>query len=247
MKIRLLVFSAVIFLTQFLSAQSLFDKAVKTVQQTVATPSSPLVFSEAEAAEALREAMRNGIRKGVQQVNVTDGYFKNPQIKIPFPPQAAAVENTLRSAGMNKLADDVVLSCNRAAEQAADAALPIFADAITKLTIQDAIQLVKSKEVDAATRLLERTTTEPLVSAFRPSVQKALDATYATRYWKQATSYYNRLPLVKKVNTDLTDFVTRKAVAGLFVLIAKEEAQIRRDPAARVSDLLQRVFGSIKP
>lgn len=229
------------------SAQSFFDKTVKRAQQIVSAPSSPLPFSESEAAEALREALRNGIRRGVQQVNITDGYFKNPQIKIPFPPQAAAVENTLRSAGMNKLADDVVLSCNRAAEQAADAALPIFADAITNLSIQDAIQLVKSKENDAATRLLERTTTEPLVLAFRPAVQKALDATYATRYWKQATTYYNRLPLVRKVNTDLTDFVTRKAVAGLFVLIAKEEAQIRRDPAARVTDLLQRVFGQTKP
>lgn len=203
-------------------------------------------FTQTEAVNAIKEALTKGITNGVQKVSVTDGFFKNTFIKILMPPEAQKAESTLRSLGMGKLVDNAVLSMNRAAESASKQATPIFVNAIKQMTIADAINIVNNRQTDAATQFLQRTTTEQLVTSFKPPIKTALDQTLATKYWKDLTTYYNKIPLVQKVNTDLSDYVTRKAISGLFYMVAQEEAKIRKDPAARTSDLLKKVFGNIK-
>jgi hypothetical protein len=114
------------------------------------------------------------------------------------------------------------------------------------MTLSDAVSLVNNKQQDAATQFLKRTTTEQLVAAFKPSIKAALDQVGATKYWSDVMNQYNKIPFVSKVETDLPDYVTRKAIDGLFYMIAQEEAQIRKDPLARTSDLLKKVFGNVK-
>lgn len=202
-------------------------------------------FTQNEAAQAIKEALTKGITNGVNKVSVTDGFLKNAAIKIPFPAQVKTIESTLRSVGMGSLIDNFVKSINRAAESSAKQAGPIFINAITKMTITDAVNIVGNQKPDAATRFLERTTTDQLVTSFKPSIKTALDKSLATKYWKDITTYYNKIPFVSKLNTDLPDYVTRKAISGLFYMVAQEEAKIRKDPAARTTDILQKVFGGI--
>ena len=233
------------------TSQAQFFKQLEKVvggaaSTTTAGTSGNTNFTQTEAVNAIKEALTKGITNGVQKVSVTDGFFKNTVIKILLPPEAQQAESTLRKIGMGKLVDDAVLSMNRAAESASKEATPIFVNAIKQMTITDAINIINNKQTDAATQFLQRTTTEQLVTSFKPPIKKALDQTLATKYWKDLTNYYNKIPLVRKVNTDLPDYVTRKAISGLFYMVAQEEAKIRKDPAARTSDLLKKVFGNIK-
>jgi hypothetical protein len=202
-------------------------------------------FTQSEAASAIKEALMKGVTAGVSKVSVTDGYFKNGMIKIPFPQDAKVVETTLRQIGMGSLIDNLVLSLNRAAESAANQAGPIFINGIKQMSLNDAINIVSNKQPDAATQFLQRTTTESLVSAFKPPIQVALDKTLATKYWKDIMTNYNKIPFVKKVNTDLNDFVTRKAISGLFYMIGQEEAKIRKDPLGQGSKIIETVFGGV--
>jgi hypothetical protein len=203
-------------------------------------------FTQDEAGQAIKEALTNGITKGVDKVSVVDGYFKNPAIKIPFPPGAQKVESTVRNVGLGSQVDKAVESFNHAAENAAKQATPIFINAIKQLTVTDAINIVNNQQQDAATQFLKRTTTEQLVAAFKPSIKDALDKAHATEYWSDIMNQYNRVPFHQKVETDLPDYVTRAAITGLFYMIAQEEAKIRKDPLARTSDLLKKVFGNVK-
>lgn len=200
-------------------------------------------YTEQDAAGAIREALVKGTNKGVDIVSVVDGYLGNPQIKIPFPPEAAQIESTLRSAGFGNLVDQAVTSINRAAELAAAEAKPIFVSAITGMTITDAINIVKGPD-NAATEYLKRTTTLSLTGSFQPVISAALDKVNATRYWDDLINTYNKIPLVKKMDPDLSRYVTTKAIEGLFVMIAREELEIRKDPVARTTDLLKKVFGN---
>lgn len=224
------------------------EKAVSGAASTTTggTSSGNNNFTQTEAANAIKEALTKGITAGVEKVSVADGFFKNSFIKVLMPPEASKAESTLRSMGMGQLVDNAVLSMNRAAESASKQATPIFVNAIKQMTVTDAINMVNTKQQDAATQFLQRTTTEQLVTSFKPSIKTALDQTLATKYWKDVTTYYNKIPLVQKVNTDLPDYVTRKAIAGLFYMVAQEEAKIRKDPAARTSEILKKVFGNIK-
>lgn len=213
---------------------------------TTNTTTNQFSFSEADAGNAIKEALLNGITNGVLKASAVDGFFKNSFIKVLMPPEAKAMESTLRQIGLGSLVDNIILSMNRAAEKAAPQAKQIFINSVTQMTITDAVNIVSNQQADAATKFLERTTTEQLVNAFKPSIRTALDKTLATRYWKQAMTQYNRVPFVQKVNTDLPDYVTRKSISGLFYLVGQEEAKIRKDPAARTTDILQKVFGGIK-
>ena len=203
------------------------------------TPSKSI--TEGEAAQALRDALDNGAKNSVNVVSVADGYFKSPEIKIPFPPDAKKVEDKLRELGMDKKVDDAVLSINRAAEDAANAAKPIFVDAIKKMTVKDALNIVKGKD-DEGTEYLRRTTGETLYGLFKPSIKTSLDKVNATKHWSTVMNAYNKIPFVEKVNPDLEDYVTRLALKGLFKMIAKEEKKIRDNPLARVTDMLKKVF-----
>ncbi|MGV3504404.1 MAG: DUF4197 domain-containing protein [Adhaeribacter sp.] len=198
-------------------------------------------LTEAEVAGGLKEALSIGISKGATTASQPDGYYKNSLIRIPFPQDVKKVESTLRAIGMGSQVDAFVLSMNRAAEDAAQSAKPIFLGAIKKLTIKDVWGILTGGK-DAATQYLKRTTSEELKIAFTPKIQASLDKVNATKYYSDVMGAYNNIPLVQKVNPDLTGYATQKAIDGLFVLVAQEEANIRQNPIARTTDLLRRVF-----
>jgi hypothetical protein len=229
----------VILCTACTSAQ--ISQTLNDVNKALGTPQSSTPTTE-EVGGGLKEALINGISKGSDLVSITDGYFKNPEIKIPFPPDVKKVEDKLRQLGFGKKVDDFVMTLNRGAEEAAKEAKPIFISAIKQLTIQDAWALLKG-EPDAATQFLKRTTTPQLKEKFSPVVQVALDKVSATKYYSDVINTYNKIPFVEKVNPDLNAYATDKAIEGLFVMVAKEEKNIRENPVARTTDLLKKVFG----
>jgi hypothetical protein len=198
--------------------------------------------SNADMVSALKEALTQGINKGADKVSATDGFFKNMAIKILMPEEAKNVETKLRQLGMGSLVDNAILSMNRAAEQAAKDSKPIFVSAIKNMTITDAVSILKGPD-NAATNYLRTNTSSQLTEKFTPVIKKALDNTQATKYWTDVFTNYNKIPGVQKVNTDLTKYVTQKALDGLFKMIADEEFAIRKDPIARTSDILKKVFG----
>jgi hypothetical protein len=199
-------------------------------------------ITEKDAADAIKEALVNGTGESVKIVSVINGYWENPEIKIPFPPEAVEVETKLRALGFGKKIDEFNLSMNRAAEKAAVEAKPIFVAAIKGMTVKDAINIVKG-ENNAATVYLKNTTSPELIIKFQPIIKTSLDDVSATRYWNDIITIYNKIPFVKKMNPNLSEYVTQKAIDGLFVMIAREELKIRKDPAARTSELLKKVFG----
>ncbi len=199
-------------------------------------------LSEKDASDGIKEALVKGTGEAVKVVSVNDGYFGNARIKIPFPPDAKVIEEKLRALGMGKKVDEAVLSMNRAAEDAAKDAKPIFVNAITGMSVKDAIGIVKG-EKDAATQYLRKTTSPELNVKFQPVIKSSLDKVNATKYWEDLVKTYNKIPMVKKMNPDLTAYVTQKAIDGLFVMVAQEEENIRKNPAARTTELLKKVFG----
>ena len=206
-------------------------------------PSSSGKLTEEEAASGIREALIKGTTTGVETVSKLDGYFKNPEIKIPFPPEAKEIEQKLRAIGLGNKVDEAVLSINRAAEDAAVEAKPIFISAVKNLTLRDVFNIVKG-EKDEATRYLKNNTTQQLTVQFRPKIETSLEKVDATKYWDDVITSYNKIPFVKKMNPDLAEYVTEKAIEGLFVMIAREEENIRKNPAARTTELLRKVFGN---
>lgn len=218
----------------------LFDKIGKEATKMLSNGGTGL--TQDEAAKGIKEALIKGVTKGTDVVSKLDGYYKNPEIKIPFPPEAKKAESTLRSIGLGKQADDAILSMNRAAEDAAIGAKDIFIDAVKQMSIQDAVAIIKG-DTSAATNFLKRTTTAKLTEKFTPVIKASLEKVDATKYWATAMNAYNKVPFVQKINPDLTAFVTQKAMEGLFTMIAKEEGLIRRDPLARTSEILKKVFG----
>lgn len=202
-------------------------------------------LTTAEVGEGLKEALINGISKGADMVAQADGYNKNPEIRIPFPPDVKKVEDRLRQMGLGGEVDKFVTTLNHGAEDAAKEAKPIFIAAIKQMTIDDAWGILKGEQ-DAATQYLKRTTTPQLKEKFRPVIQNSLDKVSATKYYGDLINTYNKIPLVQKVNPDLNEYATDLAIQGLFTMIAKEEKNIRQDPVARTTELLKRVFGSQK-
>lgn len=198
-------------------------------------------LSNADIASGLKEALTVGAKNASNKLSITDGFFKNAVIKILMPQEAQQVEKTLRSIGMGSVVDKAILSMNRAAEDAAKQAAPIFINAITSITIQDGLNILKGGN-NAATNYLKGRTTAALTAAFAPVIQKSLNKVGAPDMWKAVFSTYNKVS-AKKVNPDLSGYVTERALNGLFVTIADEEAKIRTNPAAQVTSLLQRVFG----
>ncbi len=214
----------------------------KTIDLLAEVQNKPL--SKNEVASGLRGALIQGISKGSDQASKLDGYYNNPQLKIPFPPELQKVEKTLRNIGLGSEVDKFVRQLNRGAERAATQAKPIFINAIRSMTIQDAFAILNGEQ-NAATNYLKRTTSAPLKSKFLPVVSQSLDEVKATRYYGNIVTRYNKIPLVKKVNPDLDDYATNRAIDGLFLLVAREEANIRANPVARTTEILQRVFGSL--
>ena len=202
-------------------------------------------LTSTEVANGLKEALVKGISNGSDMASQLDGYFKNPKIKIPFPPEVKKVEDKLRQIGLGSEVDKFVMTLNRGAEDAAKEAKPIFIAAIKQMTIQDAWGILRGSN-NAATEYLKRTTSSLLYDKFKPVIQNSLNKVNATKYYGDIVNRYNKIPLVEKVNPDLTDYATNKAMDGLFLLIAEEEKKIRLDPVARTTELLKKVFGAQK-
>ena len=201
------------------------------------------LFSEEEAANALKETLNKGIGKGVSVLSVKDGYFSNPEVKISFPQNATKVADKLKKLGMQKQVDEVVLSINRAAEDAANSAKSIFVDAIKKMSIKDAIGIVKGNKT-AGTDYLNRNTNSALANTFKPIIKTSLEKVNATKRWESVMNTYNKIPFVEKVNPELETYVTEKAISGLFFMLAQQEIAIRENPKERTSALLKKVFGN---
>ena len=189
----------------------------------------------------LKEALTIGTQNSAKKLGSVDGFFKDAALKILMPPEAQKVTNTLRSMGMGNLVDKAILSMNRAAEDAASGVGDIFINAIKDMSIADGIQILNGGNT-AATDYLKSTTTKSLTEKMRPVIETSLKKTDATKYWNDVFTNYNRVS-AKKVETDLTAYVTQKAMDGIFISVAQEEQKIRKDPAAQVTGLLKKVFG----
>jgi Protein of unknown function (DUF4197) len=199
--------------------------------------------TEAEAGQGVKEALAQGVTSAVLNLNKTDGFFGNQFYKMLLPPDAAKIENTLRSLGMGNQVDKAVLQINRAAEDAVGFAKPIFVDAIKEMTLVDALNIVSGSK-DAATNYFKEKTTQKLIAAFLPQIKTSLDKLNATKYYTDIVTTYNNFPTtIKKVNPDLPSFVVGKATDALFDQVAKEEANIRENPIARTTEILKKVFG----
>lgn len=237
MKKVILCFGCLISSIVFVHAQSPLDLLKKATGSTGSDPS----LSTNEVISGLKEALNNGVTKGTGKLSAVDGFFKDAALKILLPPEAQKVDKTLRSIGLGKEVDDAILAMNRAAEDAVKSAAPIFITAIKQMSIDDAWGILKGGDT-AATKYLREKTTASLTEAFKPVIDKSLEKTGATKYWNTAFTSYNKFSM-KKINPDLSSYVTDKALTGIFTEVAMEEAKIRKDPVAQTSDLLKKVFG----
>ncbi len=199
-------------------------------------------LSNTEIVSGLKEALRVGSDTSTKRLSLLNGFFGDDIIRILMPPEAQKVERTLRDIGFGKTIDKAVLSMNRAAEDASKFVGNILWNSIQQMTIQDAVGILRGGDF-AATEYLKRTTTQQLMGAFRPVIDRSLNNVQATRYWSDVFSMYNKVSR-NPVNTDLGAYVTEKALSGLFYHIGLQEQQIRRDPVKRVTEILRRVFGS---
>lgn len=240
-----LLFSTSLILAVSLQAQIDLNKIKNTVTEKVSGATSVNSLSENEIIQGLKEALTKGSTVASQSLNKTDGYFKNPKVKIPFPEDAAIVATKLRSLGYGAKVDEFEKLLNRSAENAAKEAAPIFKNAITSMSIADARGILTGSDT-SATHYLRNSTYNSLFSKFSPHIDKALKANSVASKWKELATIYNKVPLTKKVNPDLVSFTTHKALKGLFTMVATEETNIRKDPMARTSDILKKVFGATK-
>ncbi|MEO8765177.1 MAG: DUF4197 domain-containing protein [Ginsengibacter sp.] len=197
-------------------------------------------LSNADIVQGLKEALRVGADSATFHLGLLDGFFGDDMIRILMPPEAKKIEKTLRDVGLGKTVDQAILSMNRAAEDGSKYVGDIFINSIRQMSVQDALGILKGGDF-AATEYLKRTTTVQLTASFKPIISHSLQYVNATKYWKDIFTAYNRLSN-NPVNTDLTDYVTRKALDGLFYHIGLEEQKIRKNPAARITDILKKVF-----
>ena len=241
-----------LFASNALSAQGisdLFNKVVKKDSSgksildkiTKAVPGATGNLSNEDIISGLKEALRVGTDSSAQRLGKLDGFFADAAVKILMPEEAKKAEKTLRNLGMGKLVDRAILSMNRAAEDAAKGVGNIFWNSIKQMSISDGLQILKGGDF-AATDYLKKTTTAELIQKFRPVIEVSLAKVDATKYLKDVFTAYNKFSN-KPVNTDLSGYVTEKSLSGLFFNIGLEEQKIRKDPAARVTDILKKVFG----
>ena len=204
-------------------------------------PQGTGVLSQAEIGSGLKEALNNGITKQVSKLTATDGFYRNEAVKIFLPEELQTVDKKLRQIGLSKLADEGLKVINRAAEDAVKEATPIFVDAVKQMSFNDAKNILLGND-SSATNYLQNTTTTSLQAKFTPVIQNSYTRVGADKIWSEIITKYNSLPLVKKVNPNLTEYTTSKAMEGVFKMIAVEEKDIRTNLSARSSVLLKKVF-----
>ncbi len=209
---------------------------------TASTNNTILNLDQNKIGAGLKEALESGIEKQVVKLTQKDGFYKNELVKILLPEELQKVDNTLRKIGMSSLADEGLKVINRAAEEAVKEATPIFIDAVKNITFDDAKNILLGSE-DSATQYLEKATSKNLYSKFNPVIQASFENVGADKVWSNIVNTYNAIPLVKKVNPDLTDYVANETLAGVFKMIAVEEKEIRSNTGgSRNTQLLKDVF-----
>ena len=231
---------------------SLFScSIIEDVSTTIINPtnnsSSKIDLTNEEVISGLKEALNVGIKNAVNLSSVTDGFLKNDIIRLPFPPDAIKVREKALNFGLSKQVETFEETLNRAADEATKKALPIFIDAIKNMSVSDGFSILKDGE-GAATKFLKSQTSNQLVIAFAPVVKEATTKVQLTAYWNPIITRYNSAMSLsggQKLNPDLDAYITQKAIDGLFYLVEVEENKIRKDPIARVSDILVKVFGSL--
>ena len=216
----------------------------KDKQSSTGAPAQGGSLDKETVAAGLKEALSVGSQNAVKIVSQADGYFKNPAIKIPLPEKVKKVERPLRKIGLGKQVDEFIVTMNRAAEKAAPVAKDIFIGAVKEMTITDAIKILQGGDT-AATDYFKSKTHDKLYGAFKPTVSKAVMEVGVTKAYQQLVDKAKRTKLIKDESLDLDHHVTTKALDGLFTMVAAEESRIRANPAARTTELLQKVFGSV--
>ncbi len=237
---RILLSLAVIFMAAQTTEAQLIKDVLNKVSKTGNSGGSSL--SNEDIISGLKDALRVGTDSSTKKLSKLDGFFGDAAIKILMPEEAKKVEKTLRNFGMGSMVDKAILSMNRAAEDAANGVGNIFWDAIKGMSINDGLKILRGGDF-AATDYLKSVTTKQLTEKFRPVIEASLVKMDATKYWKDVFTNYNRFSK-DQVNTDLTAYVTEKALSGLFYNISLQEQKIRKDPAAQVTDILKKVFSS---
>lgn len=244
------VFLTLFFLSQCLiagSAQADWSDMLNDLKQAGKTlmpgeETSSTSLDTDTIISGLKEALSVGSKRAIDTISQTDGYLANPKIHIPLPPQVEKVGGMMRQFGMGGLADEFETSMNRAAEEAAPEATNIMIDAIKNMSIDDAKNILNGPD-DAATQYFREQTSGRLTELFRPSIEDSLDQVGSTRYYNQLSDQVSSVPVVgENLNVNLPDYVTGKALDGLFTMLASEEKKIRENPAARTTELLKTVF-----
>jgi Protein of unknown function (DUF4197) len=229
------------------SACDVLEEAASDILTSDGGGSSTPGLTNGEVISGLKEALTIGIQNSVSLTSVTDGFLKNSEIRLPFPEEAIKVRQKALEWGLDGQVEKFETNLNRAAEEATKEALPIFKDAILNMSISDGFAILNGGN-GSATRFLKDKTTAQLITAFSPKVDAAISKVKLTDYWNPIITKYNSAMTFtggEKLNPDLGEYVTAKAIAGLFHMVEKEENKIRKDPLARVTDLLAKVFGSI--
>lgn len=242
--LKILAFSSI---SLFIGTCSKVDLAtLNAYVPTTTAPSAPKLSNQ-EVISGLKEALNVGIKNSVNLTSVTDGFLKNEAIRLAFPPDAMKARQKAIDLGMTAQVEKFETTLNRAAEEATKEALPIFMDAITNMTVQDGFAILNGGN-GAATKFLKDQTTAKLTTAFSPKVADAISRVKLTEYWSPIMNKYNAAMTLtggEKINPDLNAYVTQKAIEGLFKMVEQEENKIRKDPAARVTEILAKVFGSL--
>jgi hypothetical protein len=226
---------------------SIIEDTSTTILNPTNNSHSKIDLTNDEVISGLKEALNVGIKNAVNLSSVTDGFLKNDVIRLPFPPDAIKVREKAINFGLSKQVTTFEETLNRAAEEATKKALPIFVDAIKNMSVSDGFTILKGGD-GAATKFLKSQTSNQLVIAFAPVVKEATTKVQLTAYWNPIITRYNSAMTLsggQKLDPDLDAYITQKAIDGLFYLVETEENKIRKDPLARVSDILVKVFGSL--
>ena len=225
------------------------QQVANTAGVSLSTENTSPALSNQEVISGLKEALTIGANKGAQQASAVGGFLKNDFIRLPFPPDAKKVRDKAMQWGLDKKVEKFEATLNQAAEEACKTAAPIFVNAITNMSVKDGFAILKGNE-NAATTYLKDNTSKALYQAFLPEVKKAIEMVKLTAYWEPLAKKYNQSTLLTgndPINADLNDYVTKRAMEGLFHLVELKEREIRKDPLSRTTDLLKKVFSTLDP
>jgi len=211
------------------------------LQKVVNQVSQGGALTQAQIGNGLKQALDNGIKNQVSKLTAKDGFYKNELVKIILPKELQVVDQGLRKIGLSSLADEGLRAINRTAEDAVKTATPIFVDAVKEITFNDAKNILLGEQ-NAATTYLQGKTNTALYGKFNPVIKNSFAKVGADKIWANLINKYNSIPFIKKVNPDLTDYVTNQALKGVFTMIAVEEKGIREKVGLRNTALLRQVF-----